>query len=88
MNANKPRHKILFLCTGNFPQSILPKYQLKAIAPARFETYGTGASRQAKRRLELLGSWPFEKLDALRLEAATTEIGAREKIQIGCQTPA
>jgi hypothetical protein len=25
----------------------------------------------------------FEKLDALRLEAATQEIGVREKIQIG-----
>jgi hypothetical protein len=31
---------------------------------------------------------PFEKLDGLRLEAATKEIGVREKIQIGSQTPA
>jgi arsenate reductase (thioredoxin) len=31
---------------------------------------------------------PFEKLDALRLEAATQELGAREKIQIGTQAPA
>jgi arsenate reductase (thioredoxin) len=43
-------------------------------------------AQQIKRRLELLASLPFEKLDALRLEAATREIGAREKIQIGNQT--
>jgi arsenate reductase len=45
-------------------------------------------AQQIKRRLELLASLPFEKLDALRLEAATKEIGVREKIQIGNQTPA
>ena len=45
-------------------------------------------AQQIRRRLELLASLPFEKLDALRLEAATKEIGAREKIQIGNQTPA
>jgi arsenate reductase (thioredoxin) len=174
MNANIPRFKILLLCTGNSARSILVEYQLKPIAPARFETYSAGASlkpaphplalevlheefridasdahskswekfndaqfdfvithcnnarencpiwpgqpiaahwsspdpaavegsdaekrrgfwqvaQQIKRCLELLASLPFEKLDALRLEAATTEIGAREKIQIGNQTPA
>jgi arsenate reductase len=45
-------------------------------------------AQQIKRRLELLASLPFEKLDVLRLEAATREIGAREKIQIGKQAPA
>jgi len=45
-------------------------------------------AQQIKRRLELLSSLPFEKLDALRLEAATKEIGLREKMQIGNQTPA
>lgn len=39
-------------------------------------------SQQIQRRVELLSSLPFEKLDALRLEAATREIGTREKIQI------
>jgi arsenate reductase len=45
-------------------------------------------AQQIRRRLELLASLPFEKLDALRLEAATKEIGIREKIQIGNQAPA
>ena len=45
-------------------------------------------AQQIKRRLELLASLPFEKLDALRLEAATKEIGVREKIEIGNQAPA
>jgi hypothetical protein len=45
-------------------------------------------AQQIKRRLELLASLPFEKLDVLRLEAATKEIGIREKIQLGDQTPA
>ena len=45
-------------------------------------------AQQIRRRLELLASLPFEKLDALRLEAATKEIGAREKIEIGNKTPA
>jgi arsenate reductase len=44
-------------------------------------------AQQIRRRLELLASLPLEKLDALRLEAAMKEIGAREKIQIGTQAP-
>jgi arsenate reductase len=39
-------------------------------------------AQQIQRRLELFASLPFEKLDALRLEAATKEIGTREKITI------
>lgn len=39
-------------------------------------------SQQIQRRIELLYSLPFEKLDALRIEAAAKEIGAREQIQI------
>lgn len=39
-------------------------------------------AQQIQRRLELFASLPFEKLDALRLEAATKEIGSREKITI------
>lgn len=39
-------------------------------------------AQQIHRRLELLASFPFEKLDALRLEAATREIGRREQIRI------
>ena len=45
-------------------------------------------AQQIRCRLELLALLPFEKLDALRLEAATKEIGMREKIQIGNQAPA
>ena len=45
-------------------------------------------AQQIRRRLELLASLPFDKLDVLRLDAATREIGLREKIRIGSQTPA
>jgi arsenate reductase (thioredoxin) len=37
-------------------------------------------AQQIRRRLELLASLPFEKLDVLRLEAATKEIGQKEQI--------
>lgn len=46
------------------------------------ENYFWQVSQQIQRRLELLASLPFEKLDALRLEAATKEIGTRETITI------
>jgi arsenate reductase (thioredoxin) len=39
-------------------------------------------SQQINRRLELLASLRFDKLDALRLEAATRAIGEREKIRL------
>lgn len=39
-------------------------------------------AQQIQRRLELFASLPFEKLDALRLETATREIGQRERITI------
>lgn len=39
-------------------------------------------AQQIHRRLELLASFPFEKLDFLRLEAVTKEIGLREKIDL------
>ena len=45
-------------------------------------------AQQIKRRLELLASLQFEKLDALRLEAATKEIGIRERIHFDVQRPA
>ena len=36
-------------------------------------------AQQIRRRLELFLSLPFEKLDALRLETATREIGLKEQ---------
>lgn len=57
--------------------------------PAEYEGPDDDAStifwrvaRQIQRRLELLASLPFEKLDLLRLEAATRDIGQRERIDI------
>jgi len=45
-------------------------------------------AQQISRRLELLAALPFGKLDALRLEAATREIGTRERIPIEGQRTA
>jgi protein-tyrosine-phosphatase len=45
-------------------------------------------AQQISRRLELLAALPFGKLDALRLEAATREIGTRERIPIEDQRTA
>ena len=39
-------------------------------------------AQQIQRRIELFASLPFEKLDSLRLEAATREIGQREHITL------
>lgn len=39
-------------------------------------------AQQIRRRLELFWSLPFEKLDALRLEHATREIGTRERLTL------
>lgn len=39
-------------------------------------------SQQIQRRLELFASLPFEKLDALRLAAATRDIGTQEPINL------
>lgn len=39
-------------------------------------------TQQIKRRIELFTSLPFEKLDALRLEIATREIGNKELINL------
>ena len=49
----------------------------KAAAHAFFQV-----AQQIKRRIELLTSLPFEKLDELRLELATQEIGEKEKIAL------
>lgn len=43
-------------------------------------------AQQISRRLELLASLPFEKLDALRLSVLTREIGRRETITLPDQT--
>lgn len=43
-------------------------------------------AQQINRRLELFASLPFEKLDALRLEAATRQIGEKEKISLPVHT--
>jgi len=45
-------------------------------------------AQQIQRRLELLASLPFEKLDALKLAAATKEIGQRERLTINTSTTA
>lgn len=42
------------------------------------ETAFWQVAQQIKRRIELFASLPFEKLDALRLEKATREIGKHE----------
>ncbi len=48
---------------------------------ARFRAFWLVA-QQINHRLELLAALPFGKLDRLRLEAATREIGNRQRIQI------
>lgn len=48
---------------------------------AQFKAFWLVA-QHVHRRLELLASLPFDKLDALRLEAATKEIGTRERFPI------
>ena len=42
------------------------------------ETYFWKVAQQIRRRIDLFFSLPFEKLDALRLEAATKDIGQKE----------
>jgi len=42
------------------------------------ETYFWKVAQQIRRRIELFFSLPFEKLDALRLDAATKDIGQKE----------
>lgn len=39
-------------------------------------------AQQISRRLDLFAALPFEKLDALRLQIATREIGEKEKISL------
>lgn len=45
-------------------------------------------AQQIHRRLDLLASLPFEKLDALRIEIATKEIGQREHITLAANASA
>jgi len=45
-------------------------------------------AQQIHRRLELLASLPFEKLDSLRLEAATKQIGAMDSLKLDQPIPA
>jgi arsenate reductase len=55
--------------------------EFKGDDAATFQVFWQVA-QQIQRRLELFASLPFEKLDALRLETATKEIGQRERITI------
>ena len=51
MNPNKPRFKILFLCTGNSARSIFAEYPMRVISPLRFETYSARASPEPAPRI-------------------------------------
>jgi len=168
MNPDKPKFRLLFLCTGNSARSIMAEFIMRKIAAHKFDVVSAGSNpkptphplalavlrdqykldvsgarsksweefdgeefdfvitlcdnakescpvwpgqpilahwsspdpaevegsdeakatafwrvaQQIHRRIELLASLPFDKLDALKLEAATKEIGQRERIII------
>ncbi len=85
------RHYSLRQREGNLPHLAGPADHRPWPPPTRQYFDGSDAEKerafwlvaqQIQRRLELLNSLPFEKLDSLRLEAATREIGAREALYL------